>query len=351
MTHTPHHRLLATALAALTFTACGDSTRPTAATEYWAQPDSVIIGLGRPSDVKAQSRDRVWVADRESAIILSLAPGSGEYTSIGRVDLEPTEVELPGKLAVSSDIGLSAYDIQTGSVDLFTFSGEFIRGFTPGFVPAVMSFSKAPIGYTFGIAAADSTTKRAAPADSAGTDSTFVRHALIIHTDLQGGGRDTLLSPTHGPEALRDATAGAGETLMSPSTSGMWVWSQLVPDTVFDVTPKGTRRLPLRSDESPFALFADPAREILWVLHPDTSRVVLAAYDTGGAIEPGAADAVADTSAVQAAVPFLGVRTIDGRFRPAVIHDGVVMGFRPIPGGATAMSAYDLHTERFEREP
>jgi hypothetical protein len=330
------HRHLLPALAALALTACGDAASRPNVTQYWAQPDTVILGLGHPSDVKAESRDRVWVADRESAIILGIAPLDSQYVSIGRADLEPKQVQLPGKLAVSTDIGLSAYDIETGSVDLFTFGGDFIRGFEPGFVPAVMSFSKAPIGYTFAVAAVDSSLKRPVVNDTTGADSTFVRHAVIIHTDLQGGSRDTLLSPTRGPEALRGATAGPGETLMSPSVSGMWVWTRLVPDTVFDVSPNGVRRLALRADEAPLGLFADPERQMLWIMQADTSAVHLSAYDTRLATESGEGTA------------FLGERTIEDRFRPATVFDGVVAGFRPVLN-SIAMTAYDLHPERFVR--
>jgi hypothetical protein len=61
--------------------ACRDRDRadprsvPIAATKYWEQPDSVVIGLGDPSDVKALTRDNVWVADRAATTIFSLTPG------------------------------------------------------------------------------------------------------------------------------------------------------------------------------------------------------------------------------------------------------------------------------------
>jgi hypothetical protein len=344
MTHTRPPRPLAPALAALALAACGDATPTNTATLYWSQPDTVVIGLGHPSDVKAQSRDRVWVADRQSALILGLAPRDSQYVSIGMADREPTQVQLPGKLAVASDIGLSAYDIQTGRVDLFTFGGDYIRGFTPGFVPAVMSFSKAPLGYTFGIAAIDSVATReareavpdSAPADS---DSIVVRRAVVIRTDLQGTVRDTLLSPAHGPESLRGTMAGEGKTLMTPSASGMWVWSELVPDSVFDITPKGTRRLYQQLPGQPLGMFADPVREMLWLVLPASAGVRLAAFDTRAE--------VAETPQA-----YLGDRAIDEpSFRPAAVFDGVVMGFRRIQGGAIAMSAYDLHTEAFRRGP
>ncbi len=344
MTHTPPPHRLAPVLAALALAACGDAAPTNTATLYWSQPDTVIIGLGHPSDVKAQSRDRVWVADRESALILGLAPRDSEYVSIGMADREPTQVQLPGKLAVAADIGLSAYDIETGSVDLFTFGGDYIRSFTPGFVPAVMSFSKAPLGYTFGIAAIDSAATReareAAPdSASADADSLVVRRAVVIRTDLQGGARDTLLSPAHGPESLRGMTAGVGEALMAPSVSGMWVWSDLVPDSVYDVTPKGTRRLLQSLPEKPLGMFADREREVLWMVLQDSAGVRLAAFDSR--------PQVAETPEA-----YLGDRTIEEpSFLPAAVFDGVVIGFRRMPGGGIAMSAYDLHTEAFNRAP
>ena len=318
-----------------------DRSTPVEATEYWAQPhpDSVVIGMGQPVDVKARTRDEVWVADFAAAAIFSLNPSEDEYVVIGAADRPPEQIQHPVKLAVAPDIGLAAYDRESQSVDLFTFSGEYIRGFSPGFRPSVMSFSRGPLGYTFGVAAGDSGQER---------------RSVVIHTDLQGMERDTLLSPSHGPEALRSSIAQRGETAMSPSTSGMWVWSRQAPDRVFDVTPRGTRVITLRpQDREGIGLLADRAQEILWVIRPDSSGADYMAYDArlarpldeSGDESANGAEGAAPADSVAA---FLGVRTTGLNFQPMEIHDGVAMGFRRLAGGI-GMIAYDLHADRFAR--
>jgi hypothetical protein len=318
------------ATTALFLAACGDAPDYTAAREYWVQPDSVIIGLGQPGDVKALTRDNAWVADLMSGTIFSLTPPEGRYVGIGMADREPAEVETPAKIAVSAEFGLAAFDAETGQVDLFTLEGEHIRGFEPGFIPAVMSFSRQPVGLTFGIAEGDSASGR---------------HPVVIRTGLRGEGRDTLLSPAHGPEVLRTAAAEPGETSMSPSASGMWVWSRAAPDTVFDLSPGGVRRLLLRAeDTSAVGVLADRELEIVWLVHPE---------ETGGARSYAAYDArlaaPAGEPPPEGSVAFLGVRTTPENFRPWVVHDGVIVGVRRIAGGGLALSAYELNSDRFGR--
>jgi hypothetical protein len=318
------------ALAALVFllAGCGDDTDYTEAREYWVQPDSVIIGLGQPSDVKALTRDDAWVADLMAGTIFSLSPLEGRYVGIGMADREPTEIETPAKIAVSSEFGLASFDAETGQVDLFTLEGEHIRGFEPGFIPAVMSFSRQPVGLTFGIAEGDSASGR---------------HPVVIRTGLRGEGRDTLLSPEHGPEVLRTAAAEPGETSMSPSVTGMWVYSRAAPDTLFDLAPAGVRRLVVRAeDRSAVGVLADRKLEIVWLVHAEETGGArsYAAYDARLAA-PGGEPAPADS------VAFLGVRTTPENFRPWVVHDGVIVGVRRIAGGGIALSAYDLNADRF----
>ncbi|MFW6084611.1 MAG: hypothetical protein ACODAA_05305 [Gemmatimonadota bacterium] len=322
-------------LLALACTPTPDRDAPVEAAEYWAQPpaDSVVVGLGQPVDAAARSREEVWVADGGAAAIFSLSPPEGEYVMLGAADREPTEIVQPVKLAVARDIGLAAFDRETERVDLFTFSGEFIRGFSPGFVPAVMGFSRAPLGFTFGVAVGDS-----------GED----RRTVVIRTDLQGNRPDTLLSPDHGPEALRSAVARRGETAMSPSDGGMWVWSREAPETVFDLTPRGTRAITLRpGDRGDIGLLADREREILWLVRPESDGATYMAYDARLAREwteePSESPAAADS-----ADAFLGVRTTGEGFRPMVIHDGIVMGTRGL-GAGLGMAAYDLRVDRLER--
>lgn len=317
--------------AALGLAACGDDTDYTAAREYWAQPDSVVIGLGQPGDVKALTRDEAWVADLMAGVIFSIAPLEGRYVGIGMADREPVEVGTPAKIAVDPEFGLASFDAETQMVDLFTLEGEHIRGFEPGFVPAVMSFSRQPVGLTFGIAAGDTVSGR---------------HPVVIRTGMRGEERDTLLSAAHGPEALRTATAEPGETSMSPSTEGMWVYARTAPDTVFSVAPGGVRRLVVRDeDRAAVGILADRALDIVWLVHAEEPGVgrSYAAYDARLAAPEGEAPP-ADS------VSFLGVRTTPDNFRPWVVHDGVIMGVRRIPGGGLALSAYALNADRFGRE-
>lgn len=319
----------------LALTACTptpDRSEPVEATRYWAQPDSVVIGIGQPVDVETGSRDEAWVADFAAAAIFSVNPGEGEYVVLGASDREPTQIVQPVKLAVAPDLGLAAYDGSTKSVDLFTSSGEFIRGFTPGFVPSEMSFSRSPLGFTFGVAVGDS-----------GQD----RRSVVIRTDLQGNRPDTLLSPSHGPEALRSSVARRGETAMSPSTSGMWVWSRQAPERVYDVTPDGTQAITLRpEDREGIGLLGDPARDLLWVVRPEVGRVLYAAYDARLARELDESEESA--APPDSATAFLGLRTTGTNFQPMEIHDGVVIGVRRV-GPGVGMAAYDLHADMLDR--
>ena len=315
-------------IAALALAACGDRADYTEAQLFWEQPDTVIVGLGRVSDVKAQSRDRVWVADRMAATIFGIAPPESSYVSIGAADRPPLEIEFPAKLAVATDIGLAAFDAQTLRVDLFTFSGEFIRGFEPGFVPAVMSFSREPVGLTFAIAA---------------EDSVGGRFPVVIRTDLRGESRDTLLSPSHGPEALRDAPTAAGETSMNPSATGMWVWTKGSPNEAWNLAPRGNRVMGIRdADASAEGVLADREREMLWLVHGDSTGTKYSAYDTRQTI---AEDEMGDEALP---VPYLGTRTTPLNFAPWTIHDGIAIGLRQVRG-APFLTAYDLNADRLQR--
>lgn len=303
----------------------------TSAKLYWQQPDSLTLGISRPTDVEAISRESMWVADATLGAILALSPGTGEYASIGEGQRPPPEVKQPLRIALAPDVGLASYDAETGDVGLFTLEGNYIRSFSPGFEPAVVSFSHEPLGYTFAVVAADS-----------GGD----RHAVVIHTDLTGTRRDTLLSSGHGPATLRESGLRVGETVMSPSREGMWVWTTTAPDSVYDVTPGGTRRMALRdSDTAAVSMFADRKREILWMVRVDSAAMKYAAYDTRWVASGDRISTDADTLTNP---PFLGTRTTPLSFRPMVIEDGVVMGFRQVRGGLRA-TAYDLAVERFAR--
>lgn len=312
-----------TAVAALLAAgACADAPgadESVAAVEYWAQPDTVVIGLGNPTDVKPLSRDRVFIADRAAAAIFRIDPRDSSYVGIGMGELEPLQVELPLKLAVSRDIGLAAFDGKREAIDLLSLDGDYIRSFEPGFVPAVMAFGAQPVGFTFGIA----------PTDSAG-----VRRSVVLRTGLRGEDPDTLLSPRHGPEALRGAVARPGETMMAPSARGMWVWSRVRADSVFEVTSRDeTRAVEIRpEDRSGDVMLFDIPADILWIAHSDsTGSSRYSAYD------------VRTRS-------YLGSRTIEEIVRPAAVYDGILMAFRRVKDGI-GMIAYDMRLERFDRTP
>ena len=323
----PAHTATLAALALLAACAGDDTTDYTVAREYWSHPDSVMVGLGQLTDVKALSRENVWVADLMAGAIYSIAPGEGRYVGIGMGENEPTEVRTPAKIALSREYGLAAFDGETRMVDLFTLEGEHIRGFEPGFVPAVMEFSRQPVGLTFGVAA---------------EDSAGVRRSVVIRTGLRGEERDTLLSPSHGPETLRPSVARPGETSMAASSTGMWVWSRLAPDTIFELSPGGVRRLLVRpADTTAVAILSDRERDMLWLVHPDTLVRRYSAYDARLAAPEGEDPA-------PGSLAYLGERTTPEGFGPAAVHDGIIMGVRRGPRGLRMM-AYDLNADRFAR--
>ena len=288
----------------------------TEARSFWCQSDTICVPVSRPTDSKAIDRSSMWVADPYSKAVFIFSPGQGTYRAIGADDREPLQIQVPAKLALSPEYGVAVFDAQTGSVDLFTPTGEFIRGFELGFTPSVMEFSTGPVGYTF------ATTE----------NSLEGSRILIIRTDLSGGGRDTLLSADTGPEELR--TALPAQALIAPSEQGMWVWSKSTPGTVFEVAPQSSRTIEIRpEDHSAIGLFSDPARDILWLAHVVEGSGTYAAYDTRPGIES----------------PFLGTRTTTGAFTPRVIHDGIVMGWLPGRRGILA-GAFDLNADHFDRQ-
>jgi len=301
---------------------CGDSASQasTEAEIYWRQPDTTFVPILGSTDAKSMSRASMWVADPLAKAVFMLSPAEGSYASLGVEDREPIQINVPAKLAVSRELGLAVYDLETKSVNLFMPGGTFIRGFEVEFTPAVMEISTAPIGYTFAIAS---------------TDFEGPARVVIIRTDALGTNRDTLLSPVVGPQALRGADATPGQTLIAPSDQGMWVWSKAVPDTVFEVAPRSARVIPVRvEDHDAIALLSDPASQMLWFTHGDSTNGSYSAYDTRQGVDAG----------------FLGVRTTTGQFSPRIVHDGIVMGWYRGLQGRPAAIAYDLNVTRFERQ-
>ena len=311
------------ALVCAALAGCGDMGSEgdeAAALPYWQQPDTTFVPTIGPTDVKTVSRSSMWAADPVAKAVFLFIPEQNRYAAIGADDREPVQIRVPAKLAISAELGLSVYDGETRSVDLFTPDGEFIRGFQIEFLPAVMEFSRAPIGYLFGVASSDFGSSR---------------RVLIIRTDALGASRDTLLSPDTGPPSLRDARATPGQTLMASSGNGLWVWSKAVPDTIFEVGPRSARVIPVRpEDQSAIGLLSDPAADMLWLGHVETTSGRYSAYDT----RPGVSE------------PFLGTRTTGGQFSPRLVHDGILMGWYEGEQGRPAAKAFDLLVDRFRRQ-
>lgn len=290
-----------------------------AAEPYWAQPDSVFVPVLAPTDAKSVSRTSMWVADPEFGAVFNFAPGEDKYVALGSGDREPTQIRIPAKLALSPEIGLSVYDGETQSIDLFTTGGEFIRGFEIEFTPAVMEFTSAPIGYVFAIASSDYEGQP---------------RVVIIQTDALGGARDTLLSPEVGPAALRGALATPGETLITSSGRGLWVWSRAAPDSVYEVATLSTRTVRVRvEDRSAVGLMGDPTRDMLWFAHVQPDSASYSAYDTRAGVTK----------------TFLGTRTTPGGLSPRLVHDGILMGWSRGQQTMVAVS-YDLKADRFVRQ-
>jgi hypothetical protein len=290
-----------------------------AATPYWAQPDTIFVPVATPSDAKAMSRSSMWVTDPKAKAVFMLAPGEHRYVAIGADDREPTQIVFPAKLAVSADFGVSVYDLQTRSVDMFTRDGAYLRGFEVEFLPAVMEITTDPIGYIFAVVSGD---------DDGQT------HVLIIQTDMLGGSRDTLLSADAGPAALRGADASSGETLITASGKGLWVWSKTVPDSVYEVAARSARVIPVRTeDQTAAGLLGDPASDMLWLADMESDLARFSAYDMRAGIESA----------------YLGTRTVEGEFSPRLVYDGILMGWARGQLGLLAIS-FDLKTDQMVRQ-
>lgn len=309
------------AVAVVALTGCsgeGIGSRTLAAQTYWAQPDTLFVPVLSATDVKSMSRESMWVADPEFGAVFNFAPAEDRYVAMGSGDREPSQIHAPAKLAVSPEFGLSVFDGETASIDLFTPGGEFIRGFQVDFAPAVMEITSAPIGYVFAIASGE---YEGPP------------RVVIIQTDALGGARDTLLSPDVGPAALRNALGTPGETLITASSMGLWVWSKAAPEFVYEVAARSARTIPVRAEDyGAVGLMGDPTRDMLWFAHVQETGSSYSAYDTR---------ADAETA-------FLGTRTTPGGFGPRLVFDGILMGWTR--GQRTLVAAaYDLQADELER--
>jgi hypothetical protein len=157
---------------------------------------------------------------------------------------------------------------------------------------------------------------------------------VIIQTDALGGARDTLLSPNIGPPALRGAAAIPGETLITSSGRGLWVWSTAVPDTIFEIAAKSARLITVRpEDHVAVGLLGDPTRDMLWLAHVQPDSGSYSAYDTRAGVES----------------PFLGTRTTPAGFSPRLVRDGILMGWARGQRTFVAVS-YDLLADQLVRQ-
>lgn len=283
------------------------------------QPDSTPLRAYGPNDLKAESADVAWIADPGTGAVFRFDPLRSDYKQMGVLDEPPAEIENPAKVAVSKQFGVFTFDVGSSQVHLFSPDGEHLRAFETGFVPARFEIVRRPIGLVFGtIDRRDENSPR----------------LTVIRTDALGNRRDTLLhAGSHGPPAMWEAIASSGELSLDGSESGLWAWSQAVPDTVFEITdsPEARKRILRPEDRSARGVLVDQDRGIMWIVRegeqPDELRY--SAYD---ATEPGTVDA---------GRAFLGERSTVG-FWPWDAVDGTVMGFtRPIPGRYNVAS-YDM---------
>ena len=294
------------------------------AVEIWAHPDSLGINVYDPMDFKAASRTVVWGIDRIARGILRYEPAEGEHGVFGFLDNPPEQVVSPARLAVAENTGLFVFDDSTGMVDLYSPGGQHLRGFDPGLRPSILEVSRRPLRLTYGV--------RAFTDDS-------IPSLAIIQTDFRGENPDTLLSPDVGPEILRGAPAVRGGLVATPSMGGLWVFSRMALDTVYEVSGAGSQRklvLP-ESDSMRVGVLADLQQEILWVVEPrPTGGLGYEAYDISGAGDDGVIDGAA---------AYMGFRTTPLSFVAEVAFDGSVSGWWRGERGILAPKGFDMRIE------
>jgi hypothetical protein len=299
------------------------------AVEIWAHPDSLGINVYDPLDFKAASRTVVWGIDRIARGIMRYEPAEGEHGVFGFLENPPEQVVSPARLAVAENTGLFVFDDSTGMVDLYSPGGQHLRGFDPGLRPSILEVSRRPLRLTYGV--------RAFTDDSIPT-------LAIIQTDFRGENPDTLLSPDVGPETLRGAPAIRGGLVATPSMGGLWVFSRIALDTVFEVSGAGSQRklvLP-ESDSMRVGALADLQQEILWVVEPrPTGGLGFEAYDISGAGDDGIIDGAA---------AYMGFRTTPLGFVAKVAFDGSVSGWWRGDRGVLAPKGFDMRIEELREE-
>jgi hypothetical protein len=243
------------------------------AVEMWVHPETLSPAVRRPVDFKAESRDVAWGLGAGASSVLRYEPSRGESGTFGLGDDPPLEVVRPARLAVAENAGVFVFDDSTGMLDLFSPSGQHLRGFDPGLRPSILEVALRPLGLTFGV--------------------------LTVTDDTIAG---------VGPESLRGAAAVGGELVAAPALSGLWVFAKAMSDTVFEVSGAGSSRKLVLPETDPFraGVLADLQQEILWIVAPrPTGGLGYEAYDISGAGDDGIIDGAA---------AYLGFRTTPPSF-------------------------------------
>jgi hypothetical protein len=324
--------VLGLGVVALSLQACGRDTGreyPLAAeadfgaVEIWAHPDTVGVDVYSPQDFKAASRSVAWAIDGIARGVMRYEPGEGKHGIFGFQERPPAQVVSPARLAIAENTGVFVFDDSTGMVDLYSPGGQHLRGFDPGLRPSILEVSRRPLRLTYGV--------RAFADDSIPT-------LVVIQTDFLGQNPDTLLSPDVGPETLRAAPAVRGGLIATSSISGLWIFSRMATDTVFEVGSGTARKLALpEADSMRAGILADLQQEILWVAsaRPE-GGLEYEAYDISG---PG------DNGVIDGNQAYLGVRTTPLSFVGRVAYDGSVSGWYRGERGVYAPRGFDMRVE------
>jgi hypothetical protein len=286
------------------------------AVEMWVHPETLSPAVRRPVDFKAESRDVAWGLGAGASSVLRYEPSRGESGTFGLGE--------PARLAVAENAGVFVFDDSTGMLDLFSPSGQHLRGFDPGLRPSILEVALRPLGLTFGVLTV--------------TDDT-IPTLTVVQTDFRGLGADTLLSAGVGPESLRGAAAVGGELVAAPALSGLWVFAKAMSDTVFEVSGAGSSRKLVLPETDPFraGVLADLQQEILWIVAPrPTGGLGYEAYDISGAGDDGIIDGAA---------AYLGFRTTPPSFLAKAAFDGSVSGWWRGERGVFVPKGYDMRIE------
>ncbi len=318
--------VLSVAVALLTG-ACADQPADSAVTSAPAVELYVQEALSslpfRPVDVKVVSHDVMWLADQANRVVMRLDTPADRYEMFGLKDDPPVEVINPARIAMRPDIGVMIYDLDSDRLELFTPGGNHLRTSRVDFKPAFMDFVDRPIGLVFAASEAN---------DEGGVN------LLIVRSNVPVTRLDTLLSADHGPEALRGASVNTSKTAVVASERGVWVWSDVRPDTLYEITGQdGERRLEIQRDDwQPAGVLADKQRGIVWMVTADTSGIRYSAYDVSG-------------EGRLTGDRYLGRRTTELGFTPQAAFDGAVLGWKHSPQASFLPASYDMLVDELPR--